>query len=187
MKKTKLIALTLVVAIMMMGAGYAAWTDTLEITGTVNTGQLDVCFVDLSNNFEVVPDAHMNGNVQYSAIDSELMNRAIITINDVYPGSKFDVNLKIKNNSTMPVKIDQASVQQVIGAWSSLGDNVTCEMKLNNGVIINPLSEAIPVNEALNIKFEVTVPLNLNETQLPENHTYTATIHPVFEQFNDIN
>jgi hypothetical protein len=31
MKKTKLIALTMVIAMMLIGAGYAAWTDFTEI------------------------------------------------------------------------------------------------------------------------------------------------------------
>jgi predicted ribosomally synthesized peptide with SipW-like signal peptide len=42
MKKIGLIALTLVIALGALGVGYAAWTDTVTITGNVNTGTVDL-------------------------------------------------------------------------------------------------------------------------------------------------
>lgn len=42
MKKTKMLALTLVVAIMLAGAGYAAWTDTIKVNTTLETGEFKV-------------------------------------------------------------------------------------------------------------------------------------------------
>src|SRR5690554_3469385 len=42
MKKTRFILLTLVAALTLMGAGYAAWTQSFNISGTVNTGDLFV-------------------------------------------------------------------------------------------------------------------------------------------------
>lgn len=185
MKKAKLIALTMVVALMMVGAGYAAWTDTLVVQGVVDTGRLDVKFVDLGNKFEVVTtDNNINGSIEYYNIGNELMNKAVITVNEVYPGSSFQINLKIRNNSTMPVKLDAASVNQIVSAWTWLDPHVDYTMKLNDGTSINPISTAIPKNEDLNINFAVTVPLSLNETTLEEDNTVTATITPKFVQFN---
>jgi hypothetical protein len=42
MKKIGLLALALVLALGALGVGYAAWTDTIFIGGTVNTGTLDI-------------------------------------------------------------------------------------------------------------------------------------------------
>lgn len=186
MKKTKLIALTMVVALMMVGAGYAAWSDQLVVQGTVDTGRLDVQFVNISNDLEVDPDFHMNGRVDYEDVGDELMNKAVVTVNEVYPGSEFEVNLRVKNNSTMPVKLRAESISEVISAWSFLSPYVDCTMTLGNGTTINPINGTIPVNEVLNINFTVNVPLSLDEETLPEDTPFTATIHPVFEQFNDL-
>jgi len=41
MKRVGLISLVLVLALGALGVGYAAWTDTLTITGTVATGEVD--------------------------------------------------------------------------------------------------------------------------------------------------
>jgi len=42
MKKIGLLALTLIIALGALGVGYAAWTDTINITGTVHTGTLNI-------------------------------------------------------------------------------------------------------------------------------------------------
>jgi hypothetical protein len=42
MKKVGLFCLALVLAIGALGVGYAAWTDTIFINGTVNTGSVDI-------------------------------------------------------------------------------------------------------------------------------------------------
>lgn len=44
--KKKFLALTMASAVMLMGAGYAYWTDTLNITNTVSTGKFDVMITD---------------------------------------------------------------------------------------------------------------------------------------------
>jgi hypothetical protein len=42
MKKIGLLMLTLVIALGALGIGYAAWTDQIDITGTVDTGSLNI-------------------------------------------------------------------------------------------------------------------------------------------------
>jgi predicted ribosomally synthesized peptide with SipW-like signal peptide len=42
MKKIGLLALALIMALGALGIGYAAWTDTINITGTVHTGSLNI-------------------------------------------------------------------------------------------------------------------------------------------------
>jgi len=42
MKRSKLLALTLVVALMLVGAGYAAWTDRINVTSVIETGEFKV-------------------------------------------------------------------------------------------------------------------------------------------------
>jgi len=51
MKKIGLLALALVLALGALGVGYAAWTDTVTITGNVTTGTVDVVVEDYSNTY----------------------------------------------------------------------------------------------------------------------------------------
>jgi len=48
MKKIGLLALALVLALGALGVGYAAWTDTVTIEGTVNTGTVDLVVEEYS-------------------------------------------------------------------------------------------------------------------------------------------
>lgn len=49
-KRSKLLAIMLVFAFALTGIAYAAWTDSLEIQGTVNTGDIDVQFAEAWTN-----------------------------------------------------------------------------------------------------------------------------------------
>ncbi|MBS4538548.1 SipW-dependent-type signal peptide-containing protein [Clostridium sp. D2Q-11] len=111
MKKTKFLALALAVALMTMGAGYAYWTDTIEIKNTVNTGHLDVHFVDEhSFNFDEAP--YVTGKVLYSqrnlanTKEENNWDVANVEFNNMYPGAYAKVTLKMANNSTIPVGMD---------------------------------------------------------------------------------
>jgi len=48
MRKTGLLVMALVLALGTLGVGYAAWTDTITIDGTVNTGDVDLVIVKYS-------------------------------------------------------------------------------------------------------------------------------------------
>lgn len=68
MKRTKFIMLTLVAALILMGAGYAAWTQVFTIDSTVKTGELFVEVKNTSNIYEIL-DA--DGNVLSSGIPND--------------------------------------------------------------------------------------------------------------------
>jgi hypothetical protein len=50
-KKIGLLSLALVLALGTLGVGYAAWTDSITITGSVSTGTVDLDIVDYSNTW----------------------------------------------------------------------------------------------------------------------------------------
>jgi len=60
MKKTRFLVLVLVVSIMLIGAGYAYWNETLKINTYFKAGNLDVNFkwYDIS----VADDGYGSGN-----------------------------------------------------------------------------------------------------------------------------
>jgi len=51
MKKIGLLALALVLALGTLGVGYAAWTDTIVIDGSVNTGDVDIVIDSVSSTY----------------------------------------------------------------------------------------------------------------------------------------
>ena len=50
-KKIGLLALALVFALGALGVGYASWNDTIFVTGTVNTGSVNLEIVELSSTY----------------------------------------------------------------------------------------------------------------------------------------
>ncbi len=114
MKKTKLIACALVVAIMLMGAGYAYWQQELTIKSTVDTGDLKVEFVPLLldldgslilddygdyDNQIPIDDNYMN---VYLDFDSDKLE---CSFKDIYPGAGGFLRFRIANTGTVPAKV----------------------------------------------------------------------------------
>ena len=115
MKRTKFLALVLVAAIALMGAGYAWWTDTLVVDSTVNTGYLDVDFTSYSHEpsseWVKVADHH----IKALADDGEdypngSRDNVVLTINDMYPGSYVEQTVTLTNVGTMPVNLSQIDI-----------------------------------------------------------------------------
>lgn len=126
MKRTKLLALTLVVAIMLTGAGYALWNDTLYVESTVNTGHLDVDFTKVEKvkvlGFEIPDPAlvtvkHSVGqDTDFSYGDHENFDEAnpmsnrdkvIFTLENFYPSAVVTREVTVKNTGSVPVKISR--------------------------------------------------------------------------------
>lgn len=193
MKKTKMIALTMVVALAMVGAGYAAWTDTLNFQQDVNTGHLDVHFVDLNNEEVALVDPYMTAQSDYSMdVENNGQNQwdnAKLTINNVYPGAKYNIQVLMKNNSTIPVKF--ANVNSLWEPWEKLGltssgfklefinanNEVTSTEYIGHAWAL-PTAE-IPVGGYVRYYVTFTTPDNI-----PEDSTLTTTLSATFKQFN---
>jgi hypothetical protein len=116
MKKIGLLCMVLVLALGLMGAGLSYWTETLQIEGTVKTGELDACFIDYKaadNDAGDAADGYGEVSVKfYDGPDSEPaaapivdMSKCVITVKNAYPGYVATVALAIKNNGTLPAKV----------------------------------------------------------------------------------
>lgn len=122
MKRVRFLAVIMVAALMMMGVGYAAWTDTLTLTTTVNTGNFDMqfmqgvenCYVDWSEEDTDIAD---NTDFTFDA-DSD---KATITLKNLYPDAKGDIYLKVGNYGTVPAKLDGITVD--VSSAGAVGDD----------------------------------------------------------------
>lgn len=108
MKKAKFVGLALLLAFALMGAAFAAWSDTLTANGTVNTGELDatISVTDTTENESSDgPDV-----ASVNAIATEDGKGLNITLSNAYPGYSATVNFKVKNTGTIPVKVSKLTL-----------------------------------------------------------------------------
>jgi len=123
MKRTKFLALVLVVAVVLMGAGYAAWTDTFRVDSTIETGELSVELSCAKNDsdaevkvFEVEKNRYRQGApnldnifVAEPKIDSK-SNKATFEFKRLFPGTKAYAKVKAKNTGSIPAVINEVRV-----------------------------------------------------------------------------
>jgi len=197
MKKSRLLVFALALAVVIMGAGYAAWTDDLKINASVNTGQLDVHFVD-EGTFDL--DEYVTGTVNYQRDGSgnNDLDIANVKLENLYPGAKAKVTLKMENNSTIPVKMNKITDTrsanwdvngvnfEQIGAslrfYNADGENIEFA---NTTTYANPWAPThledveLPVGGYATISFSFTA-----ADDIDENATYTFNPTAVFYQFN---
>ncbi|MGI5883037.1 MAG: hypothetical protein ACOX7L_08190 [Dethiobacteria bacterium] len=120
MKKTKYIALILVLAFGLIGGAYAAWGDTLYAHGTVATGDVDVIFTKAKSNDppavggEEMPDPGQPEGKDVAStevVKSEDGKSLFVTIENAYPGYVSEIDFTVKNNGSIPVKLVDKTCQ----------------------------------------------------------------------------
>jgi predicted ribosomally synthesized peptide with SipW-like signal peptide len=125
MKKVGLLLLALVIALGGLGVGYAKWSDSVTISGTVYTGDVEIGILDGGvgddgadpqyeadgfNNDEGKDVAeHTSTNVGTSVFtlcDAAYYAKISETIDNAYPGYASSTTILLGNNGSIPVKID---------------------------------------------------------------------------------
>lgn len=150
MKKFNYIALVLVLVLGLIGGAYAYWTDQLVAEGTVETGNMDVRIDRLgvpNLNGRTFWAGHPNEGemlVPYVTGETDIVDggkTASVTIGNIYPSERNayqNIQLYIKNHSTIPVKLDSVnfttSGSEYI--WNNLKCRVGMRLKDENGVLI---------------------------------------------------
>lgn len=199
----KLLALAISAGIMVMGAGYAAtWTDQVNINTELKTGYVDMSFEDRGEATELSLPRFVTGDVSYDQ-DSEATGQnqwdiANVKLSNLYPGAKASVNLKIKNNSTIPVEM--RSINDTRSAnWGPNNENfkqigATVRFFDQNGNALqfaNTTTYANPwePNHLKNIELPVggyaTISFSFEAAEgIDEEATYEFKPYAVFQQFN---
>ncbi len=131
MKKIGLLCLALVLALGALGVGYAAWTDTITIQGTVNTGSVDINVVyysgtdiykDLSNDGLVVVKwvKEPNGSIVWSsgtppakgllvawaaAAPGPADDTVVVTYNNTFPCQNLTADIIVHYTGSVPAMV----------------------------------------------------------------------------------
>lgn len=107
MNSRKMLITAITIAIMLLGTGYAYWTETLTISNTVSTGYLDVKFIDADAwDFDDSETFHHRSNLVIAHKTIAADGRSIsLTVDNLYPGSGASLDFLVENTGTIPAKI----------------------------------------------------------------------------------
>lgn len=118
MKKTRFIAAILIAAVVLMGAGYAYWIQELNITGTVNTGELKVQFVELEilNDHGGYDDVLWPWVKDYINVDLDMEDEKLTAeFQDIYPGAGGYIRFRVANTGTVPAMVTGITIENIVG------------------------------------------------------------------------
>lgn len=201
MKKTRFIAMVLAVAVMLIGAGYAWWSETVTLNTDVTTGVLDMDIVSFEHEeSQDVTVRSANGSIGLDEDDTDSLD---VFIENLYPGAYGKAIIGIQNNSTMEVKIPARSLvaSTVSGGFENVGDYLQVSIvpsfnddELADDPQINSTLQYIPGNgyqtrDDITIQPEeilyviIDASLAWSDTNL-EGELFEITVNPTFVQFN---
>lgn len=105
MNKTKFLAMALIVAMSLVGAGYALWGDSIHVYGSISTGTaiLDVKNASIELDHKTITEC-LTGDVW---IEGKAVN---VEIGNMYPSAQARVKFEIHNEGTLALSIDDVTV-----------------------------------------------------------------------------
>jgi hypothetical protein len=210
MKKTKYLAGALAVSIMLMGAGYAAWTQNFVVSNTVNTGSMD-----FQLNAYAEPASHRVSDPEAQIyLDSEKYTTMNVSVDQnsyaikvdttkLYPGSKRPYVVTITNTGTMPIKLgdlentfidanknpitDQTPLKLTYEVWPPTPDSPARP----EGIVAFKeylKTKQIGVTKGVNdtLSFRVTQELPITAENSLENQNFTYSLNFKYVQFNEV-
>ncbi len=138
MKKLGLICLVFLVALTIMGAAYAAWTQNLSITGTVSTGTYIVTVAQngaatAANDSGPVTLSGGTATVTIGTVTGTGANAGFsVTIANGYPGLIVEVPYKIAQTGSVPAKVTAMKLG-ILGATPTTWDGSVQGITLSGG------------------------------------------------------
>jgi hypothetical protein len=164
MKKMGLIILVVVLAMGAIGAGYAAWQQTLTINGSVTAATFDVNFTNATAS--AAPTGGTSTNV--ISAPGPTGKIATITVTNAYPGYTGTYTLTVTNGSTIPVTLVLSGPTGDTLNLFSASANPTAAIAAN-GTFVYTITVAIPNTwtGATNSAATETVSYSITASQAP--------------------
>lgn len=113
-KKRKYILILLVVILLGLAVGYAAFSDTLAVTGTANAyGNFSMEFV--GSGCYIVDFLGIDDEASSVVVSGDKKTLTVNIVDLSYPGAGAEVQVTIKNNSLIPAKINSVTPTGIDG------------------------------------------------------------------------
>lgn len=151
--KKRFIACVLACAVLLMGVGYAFYTDKITVTNNVDTGYLDVKFIDAKfisdkSNWDpkgVSKDSLRSVNPTVAGVNANGTDGVTLNFDNLYPGYYQTFKVKIDNFGTMAAKLGRIERR--------FNTNFTEAMRPEFGIAINCFKVYDNVTQCGFIKF----------------------------------
>jgi predicted ribosomally synthesized peptide with SipW-like signal peptide len=203
MKKSKLIIVVAIVALLVVGGAYAAWTSRTTISVNASSGEMDVAIS--STAVGKVSEYVVFGKNNITV--SEDKKAATVTIENLYPGAEANATIVITNTGTIPVKLSGATQERLsaintktnkalsatdagmlVVKYNATAVTKTGQVKASDtsaSAIATLFANANMVIEAgQTVQFDVQIMLDKNASDDTENSLYTFKFTPMFVQAN---
>lgn len=111
--KKKFIACVVACATLLMGTGYAYWTNNITLNAKVTTGKFDVQITDADYNNEFTEYAGNDHSPNYRTSDHTLDTNGFtddsvnLSLTDLYPGYGQSYTFKLENKGTLAAKLSE--------------------------------------------------------------------------------
>ena len=170
--------LAVIAAMALVGIGYAHWTETITISGTVDTGELD-CGWSWETGWDTESDEKDVSSISAEGVDEDGdgdYDELVVTINNAYPCIHYYLPIDIKNTGTIPgeiasIDIDTSGLPS--GSTVEIQEDPDKDPDIGVDVQIDPGEEAYGI-------LHVHLPQDAEE-----NTDYTFTVSVEFVQWND--
>lgn len=203
MKKSKLIIIVAIVALLVVGGAYAAWTSRTTVSVNASSGEMDVAIsaTSVGKVSEYVVFAKNNITV------SEDKKAATVSISNLYPGAEANATITITNTGTIPVKLSGCTQERIssvdtktnkplsatdagmlIVKYNATAVTKTGQVKASDSssaTTATLFSNANIVIEAgQTVTFDMQIMLDKNAADSTEKALYTFKFTPMFVQAN---
>lgn len=181
-KKKNYIAIVLIVLLLALAVGYAAFSQTLTITGnaTAKAGTWDVKFTNASATASIV-----DGTAANSAVVTNDQT-VTVTVNLATPGDGSNVTATIKNNGTVDAKLTGFNVSSA--NLTKVSDTVyqTDAIKLTLPTVTADGTDVIAAGSSKTFTFSVEWDSSVDEATVGAGQTASFDITFTYQQA-DIN
>lgn len=191
MKKVRIFVVFVTASLLLMGIGYAAWSQSIPINVTGSIARLDVVVTGAG---VVLPDDIANGSQDAQSAYKEKTkisftdNDADITANKLLPGEHRDYTVTFTNNGDLPAVLKSVSLNR--GDRSDILNNITVAVngieRHMNGNSTIPLNQDLAAGATLTITIRIQLNSdndnNCDNNNSSNSGTFSLKITPDFEQ-----
>jgi predicted ribosomally synthesized peptide with SipW-like signal peptide len=186
------LAILLIVLLAGLGVAYGLWSETLTIEGTVNTGNVDVQFANVSITEKVVdyfsdgpygmekPEPHEKANAAncYFRIDNVGTDNETLVVwtEGAYPSWRCYVDFSVKSIGSVPVHVFPPVRINVPNMNNNLPEAFWCEFPPNKNY------KQLHLNDTLTCHIKIHFH---NDEGIQENSTYNFKYTITAKQWNE--
>jgi hypothetical protein len=113
-----------------MGVGYALWSDSLYLEGTINTGELDICMISVADDDSSAQGIDPGYTKDVASTSATIIDcyTATVTVTNGYPSYENYVHFTTEVRGTVPVILEAIIVDNPnplaieVEAWNGVGE-----------------------------------------------------------------